>query len=100
MSTTPKKLTKAEAGRLGGNTTKARHGRDHYVRIGHLGFNQLVARRFAGRRPAALDHLEAQGKIPPARPSTSPEAAEALRRFHAEVMARQAQQEGIDHDQR
>jgi hypothetical protein len=25
----PRKLTKAECGRLGGNTTKARHGREH-----------------------------------------------------------------------
>jgi hypothetical protein len=32
------KLSRAEAGRLGGNQTRKRHGRQHFVAIGKKGF--------------------------------------------------------------
>ena len=35
--TTSRKMTRAEAGRLGGQTTRERHGTDHYGRIGKVG---------------------------------------------------------------
>jgi len=40
----PKKLTRAEAGRLGGLKTKQRHGPDHYRRAGRLGAKALLAK--------------------------------------------------------
>jgi hypothetical protein len=39
---TPKKLTRAEAGRLGGLRTKQRHGTEHFRRAGKLGGKALV----------------------------------------------------------
>jgi general stress protein YciG len=40
-SEAPKPMTVAEAGRRGGNATKAKHGPDHYKQIGHLGGQKL-----------------------------------------------------------
>jgi len=61
----PRKLTKAECGRLGGNTTKARHGREHYVRAGKLGFAALSRTLgfMGGSRRGALRQLRRAGKI-------------------------------------
>ena len=39
-----KKLTKAEAGRLGGLRTKQRHGTEHFRRAGSLGGKALLAK--------------------------------------------------------
>jgi hypothetical protein len=39
-----RKLTKAEAGRLGGLRTKAKHGTEHYRRAGRLGAAALLAK--------------------------------------------------------
>ena len=86
------KLTKAECGRLGGNTTKARHGREHYVRAGKLGFAKLVGTRFGGARTSTVAHLIAAGKV------AGPGDPEALRRLHAAVTGHQ--QEDTDHDER
>ena len=61
MMTAPKKLTKAEAGRLGGNTTKRRHGTEHYRRAGKLGFLATVARPWQGDREGYLRWLRANG---------------------------------------
>ena len=89
----PRKLTKAECGRLGGNTTKARHGREHYVRAGKLGFAKLVGTRFGGARTSTVQHLIAAGKLAG---QGDPEAsAAALRRLHAQVTGRE---EAPDHD--
>jgi len=87
----PRKLTKAECGRLGGNTTKARHGREHYVRAGKLGFAKLVGTRFGGARTSTVAHLIAAGKL------AGPGDPEALRRLHAAVTAHH-QEEAPDHD--
>jgi hypothetical protein len=88
-----RKLTKAECGRLGGNTTKARHGREHYVRAGKLGFAKLVGNRFGGGRTATVAHLIAAGKL--AGPGDPEASAAALRRLHAQATG---QQEAPDHD--
>ena len=40
----PKKLTKAEAGRLGGLRTKQRHGTAHFRRAGSLGAKSVLAK--------------------------------------------------------
>jgi hypothetical protein len=50
-----KKLTKAEAGRLGGLRTKQRHGSAHYRRAGKLGA-QAVLERFG------LEHMATIGR--------------------------------------
>ena len=63
--TPPRKLTKSEAGRKGGQTTRDRHGRDHYVRAGKLGFAALAKARgyFGGSRLGALRWLIRTGQI-------------------------------------
>jgi hypothetical protein len=63
MSDTPKKLTKADAGRRGGNSTKARHGREHYVKAGKKGFLATVARHWQGDREGYLRWLRANGYL-------------------------------------
>jgi general stress protein YciG len=55
MSTTQEqpKMSKAEAGRLGGQVTKERHGREHYEKIGKAGGQKTVKRhgqRYYGQR--------------------------------------------------
>jgi hypothetical protein len=87
-----KKLTKAEAGRLGGLKTKQRHGTAHFRRAGSLGGKALLARygpehyRKIGKagflalamriglwnprdvqsgRSRAIDFLSSQGKLKP-----------------------------------
>jgi hypothetical protein len=52
---TPKKLTKAEAGRLGGLKTKERHGSEHFRRAGALGAKALLERH-------GLEHYRKIGK--------------------------------------
>ncbi len=39
---TPRALTPQERGRLGGQTTFARYGRDHYAAIGRVGFARAI----------------------------------------------------------
>jgi hypothetical protein len=66
----PRKLSKAECGRLGGLTTKERHGTEHFRRAGKLGF-AASARARAGNRPKAnVLWLQAHGKLTPPRPAT------------------------------
>ena len=43
-----KKLTKAEAGRIGGMTTKKRHGIEHYRAIGKQGLSGTCDRHWQG----------------------------------------------------
>ena len=61
----PRKLSKAECGRLGGLQTKARHGTEHYRRAGKLGFQALARQRgfMGGSRLGALQWLRRKGKI-------------------------------------
>jgi hypothetical protein len=79
-----KKLTKAEAGRLGGLRTKQRHGSEHYRRAGQLGAKTTLERHgvehmaqigrkgfraLAGRigcyrsRRAAVEFLQREGRL-------------------------------------
>src|SRR5262249_46604108 len=87
-----RKLTKAEAGRLGGPRTKAKHGTEHFRRAGRLGGKALLAKygpehyRKIGKagflalairiglwnprdvqsgRSRAIDFLSRQGKLKP-----------------------------------
>jgi hypothetical protein len=88
---TPRKLTKSEAGRLGGMTTKERHGIEHYRAAGKLGFEAL-AKRFGyagGARKGAVLWLQGRGKVQPVRPAT---AAQIIDLYH-QVQALAAQQE-------
>jgi general stress protein YciG len=100
-----RKLTKAEAGRLGGLRTKQRHGPEHFRQAGRKGGRATVAThgaehmaeigrrgfsRLAGRigcyrsRRAAVQFLQAQGRL-----STFPIAAvvQALARIPADPAA-------------
>jgi hypothetical protein len=88
-----KKLSKAEAGRLGGRATLAKYGPEHFRRLGQLGFAAL-ARRLGyagGSRLGALQYLTGKGKVP-AGPTVSTEEYERM--FDAITAAT----EGTDHD--
>lgn len=62
MSKRPrKKLSKAEAGRIGGQTTARRHGVEHYRAAGRKGFLATVARHWQGDRQGYLRWLRARG---------------------------------------
>ena len=63
-----RKLTKAEAGRLGGKATVKKYGPEHMRTIGKAGFRG-VRRKFGfmgGSGRGALRWLNRQGKIPAA----------------------------------
>jgi hypothetical protein len=71
----PRKLTKAEAGRIGGKATLAKHGTEHFRTIGKAGFAAL-RRKFGfmgGSGRGALRWLNKQGRIPAA-PDPDPES--------------------------
>ena len=55
------KLSRAEAGRLGGNTTKRRHGRKHYQEAGKKGFMATCNKHYGGNRRAMLNELIRRG---------------------------------------
>ena len=74
MSTDRRKLTKAEAGRLGGKATVKKYGPEHMRTIGKAGFAAL-RRKFGfmgGSGRGALHWLNKKGKIPAA-PDPDPE---------------------------
>ena len=100
-----RKLTKAEAGRLGGLRTKAKHGSEHFRRAGSLGGKALLAKygpehyRKIGKagflalairiglwnprdvqsgRSRALDFLSRQGKLKPRWRQYTPEELAAM----------------------
>jgi hypothetical protein len=93
----PRKLTKAECGRLGGLRTKERHGREHYVRAGKLGFAAAARTHAAGNRKYNLDWLRARGKIQPPPKITPEEATALLRALQAKILGTS---EDTDHDER
>jgi hypothetical protein len=53
-------MDKAEAGRLGGKATVARHGRRHMSQIGKRGFETTVARHWQGDRATYREWLLAR----------------------------------------
>src|SRR5262249_26250119 len=55
------KLSRTEAGRLGGNQTKKRHGRQHFVAIGRKGFLATCRKHYRGDRRAMLNELIRRG---------------------------------------
>jgi hypothetical protein len=100
-----RKLTKAEAGRLGGLRTKAKHGTEHFRRAGALGGKALLAKygpehyRRIGKagflalairiglwnprdvqsgRSRAIDFLSRQGKLKPRWRQYTPEELAAM----------------------
>ena len=56
-----KKLSKAEAGRIGGRTTRKRHGIEHYRQAGKKGFMVTVARHWAGDKWSYIRYLHECG---------------------------------------
>ena len=93
----PRKLSKAECGRLGGLQTRERHGTEHFRRAGKLGFAAAARHHAAGNRKYNLDWLRARGKMP-APPELSPEEKAArLRALHAQLCGTR-QEEPSDHD--
>lgn len=55
-------MSKAEAGRLGGRATVAKHGTDHMRAIGQKGFDMLVER--LGDYGAAVSYLQKHHDLP------------------------------------
>jgi hypothetical protein len=58
-----RKMSKAEAGRIGGKTTKKRHGIEHYRAAGRKGFLVTVARHWHGDKAGYLRYLQALGNL-------------------------------------
>lgn len=81
----PRKLTPAEAGRLGGNQTKARHGREHFVRAGKLGFAASAKAHAAGNRKYNLEWLRARGKLATPRPLSPDERRAAPAALYRQI---------------
>jgi len=100
----PRKLTEAEAGRLGGNRTNARHGRDHYVRAGKLGFQAFARLKGfqGGARLGALQWLIRTGRIRMSAQELAriAEAEASCEALVEQVADRIAEEEATRHDQR
>ena len=56
-----RKLSKAEAGRIGGRMTARRHGIEHYRAAGRKGFMATVARHWQGDAAGYVRWLRAHG---------------------------------------
>ena len=56
-----RKLSKAEAGRIGGRMTARRHGIEHYRAAGKKGFMATVARHWQGDAAGYVRWLRAHG---------------------------------------
>lgn len=97
----PRKLTKAECGRLGGLRTKERHGTEHFRRAGKLGFAALAKHRgfMGGSRLGALQLLRRKGRITDS-PADARAQADALAWAETYLDQHTIDPEGIDHDQR
>jgi hypothetical protein len=63
MAKTQRKLTPQERGRKGGLTTLARHGRQHFVAAGKIGFDVTCPRHWAGDRAAYVKWLQERGYL-------------------------------------
>ena len=57
-----KKMTKAEAGRLGGLAVVEKYGRKHMAQIGALGYQATVNKHFDGDANAANTWLSKKGR--------------------------------------
>jgi hypothetical protein len=79
-----KKLTKAEAGRLGGKATVRKYGPEHMRKIGKAGFAGLRKKLgyMGGAGLGAIQWLQRQGKFP--RPT--PEQTAADQQWFEETM--------------
>ncbi|MEM8859522.1 MAG: hypothetical protein AAGD96_14430 [Chloroflexota bacterium] len=55
------KMTKAQAGALGGKATVEKHGRAHMQMIGRIGFQVTTDRYFGGDREAHAEYLREHG---------------------------------------
>ena len=93
----PRKLSKAECGRLGGLQTKARHGIEHFRRAGRLGFAAAAKRHAAGNRKYNLQWLRNRGKMATPPTPTPEELKAALLDLRQQLIG---QEEGIADDQR
>lgn len=57
MTTSPRPLTHAERGRLGGLSTARKHGSTHMEAIGRAGFWATVERHYGGEMEAYMNTL-------------------------------------------
>ena len=83
----PKKLTKAEAGRLGGKATLARHGTAHFRTIGKAGF-QALRKKFGfmgGSGRGAILWLQRQRKFRVETPTEQAQAQAMFEQLWAEL---------------
>ena len=62
--TQTRKMTKAEAGRLGGKRTAARWGSEHMAEIGRVGNLATVERHFDGDQHAMMERVRAAAVRP------------------------------------
>jgi hypothetical protein len=58
-----KKMSKAKSGRIGGMTTKKRHGIEHYRAAGKKGFMVTCARHWQGDKAGYVRYLQALGNL-------------------------------------
>ncbi len=61
MTRKRQKLSRAEAGRIGGRMTARRHGIEHYRAAGRKGFMTTVARHWQGDAAGYVRWLHARG---------------------------------------
>jgi hypothetical protein len=73
-----RKLTKAEAGRLGGKATVRKYGQEHMRKLGKAGFARLRRKLgyMGGAGLGAIQWLQRQGKFPRPTPEQHQEAQE------------------------
>ena len=79
MSKRKRKLSKAEAGRIGGRMTARRHGIEHYRAAGKKGFMATVARHWQGDAAGYVRWLRAHGWLQDLQRASRPAARRASR---------------------
>jgi hypothetical protein len=91
-----KKLTKAEAGRLGGRATVRKYGTEHMRAIGKAGFAAL-RRKFGfmgGSGRGALRWLTRQGKLPGETPEQQRQAQQDYEQLLEQLLPKDEPEEG------
>jgi hypothetical protein len=83
----PKKMSKSEAGRIGGMTTKKRHGVEHYRAIGKQGFAEMARRHQGNVRKNAVLWLQRKGALKPVRLATAAEVLDLWQQLQDAVAA-------------